>query len=131
MATGKLREDVTLIDVLIDGFEKNEMLGGFHDRVLPMTDEPAAVRRFASFVDEATRWKGPPLRSEDEQGRSLATWGDLEIRRAGRGLAVRVKAPRFDDWWQDASTWAGDPLRELYEWLSEESAPATLPSARG
>jgi hypothetical protein len=48
-------EDATLLDVLVDGFEKNESLRGFHWRVLPMNDEPAAVRKFASLADEACR----------------------------------------------------------------------------
>ena len=130
MATGKLCEDATLIDVLVDGFERNEVLRGFHDRVLPLPDEASAVRKFGSFVHEAVHWKGPPLRRDKDRRRRLAAWADLEIRQAGRGVTVRVKAPRFSDWWQDASTWAGDPLREIYEWLAEEAARAMPPDAR-
>lgn len=33
---------------------------------------------------------------------------------------VRIKAPRFDDWWHKPSTWAGDPLKQIYDWLEEE-----------
>jgi hypothetical protein len=35
---------------------------------------------------------------------------------------VRVKAPRFDDWWHQPSPWAGDPMKQLHEWLDEEFA---------
>lgn len=40
--------DATLLDVLIDGFEKNEVLRGFHGRLLPMPDEAAAVEKFTA-----------------------------------------------------------------------------------
>src|SRR5256885_1206644 len=53
MDKGRRREDVTLLDVLIDGFEKNEILDGFHWRDLPMPDEDAAVRKFASLSQQA------------------------------------------------------------------------------
>lgn len=115
-------EDASLIDVLIDGFEKNEMLGGSHTRVLPLTDEVGAARKFGAFVGEATSWRGPPLRVEERQERRLAAWPDFEIRQAGRGLMVRVKAPCFGAWWQQHSTWASDPLGELYTWLAEDRA---------
>jgi hypothetical protein len=76
-------------------------------RVLPLTDEAAAVRKFASLAEEACRWKGLPLRNEEHQGRRLLLWSDLEIRQAGRGVMVRVKAPRFDGWWHEPWPWAG------------------------
>ena len=75
------REAATLLDVLIDGFEKNEVFDGFHERELPMGDEVAAARKFAAFVQEGVQWKGPPVRSEDTSTRRLATWQDLEIGR--------------------------------------------------
>jgi len=58
----KPQQDVTLLDLLIDGFEKNEIMGGFHWRSLPMPDERSAVAKFVSLREEATRWKGAPLR---------------------------------------------------------------------
>jgi hypothetical protein len=114
------REGATLLDVLIDGFEKNEVLYGFHHRDLPMPDEPAAVKKFAALTDEATRWKGAPRRTEEHRGRRLSAWADLEIRQAGCGVMVRVRTPRFDDWWHESSTWAGSPMQELFEWLGED-----------
>jgi hypothetical protein len=36
------QEGATLLDVLIDGFEKNEIMDGFHWRDLPMPDEARA-----------------------------------------------------------------------------------------
>jgi hypothetical protein len=59
MATGKPRDPLSLLDVLIDGFEKNEIFEGFHWRQLPMPDEASARRTFAAFVDEAKRLEGP------------------------------------------------------------------------
>ena len=115
-------EDATLLDVLIDGFEKNEMLGGWHWRQLPVPDETAAAEKFASLVEEAQRWKGPPARVEDTSTRRLASWPDLEIRQAGRGLMVRARAPRFDDWWHDARTWQSDPMAAIFAWIAEERA---------
>jgi len=42
MAEGRTPDDATLLDVLIDGFEKNELIDGFHWRQLPMPNEHAA-----------------------------------------------------------------------------------------
>jgi hypothetical protein len=120
MADDRRPEDATLLDLLADGFEKNEVLHGFHWRVLPMIDEAAAARKFTSLSDEARRWKGPPLRDEEHRGRRLSAWSDLEVRQAGRGVMVRIQAPRFHDWWHKQLTWAGDPLQQIYEWLEEE-----------
>ena len=92
MARGKPREEISLLDVLIDGFEKNEILDGFHWRQLPMPDEGSACRRFAALVEEARRWKGTPAQVREEPGRGLAVWPDLEIRQAGRGILVRARA---------------------------------------
>jgi hypothetical protein len=113
-------EDATLLDVLIDGFEKNELIDGFHWRLLPMPDERAALRKFSSLTDEARRWKGPPSRVEETDGRRLAAWPDLEIRLAGRGLMVRARMPRFSDWWHERETWDGDPMGLLFDWIAEE-----------
>ncbi len=62
------------------------------------------------------------MRNEESQGRRLLAWSDLELRQAGRGVMVRVKAPRFDDWWHQPSPWAGDPMKQIHEWLDEEFA---------
>jgi hypothetical protein len=117
--------DATLLDVLIDGFEKNEVLRGFHGRLLPMPDEAAAVEKFTALTDEARRWKGAPLRSEEREGRRLSAWLDLEIRQAGRGVMVRARAPRFDCWWHDRSTWADDPMTAIFAWLDEDLVPSS------
>ena len=114
--------DATLLDVLIDGFEKNEMLHGFHMRTLPMPDETAAAHKFTELLVEGRRWKGDPLESESGPGRQLVRWSDLEIRQAGRAIMVRVKAPRFDSWWHEAVTWAGDPMQPIFDWIHDETS---------
>ncbi len=117
------RQDATLIDVLIDGFEKNEILGGFHLRYLPLADESDAIRKFRALVDEARRWKGVPTRQVVGDDRRLAAWPDLEIRQAARGVVVRVRAPRFESWWQESGTWAGDPMAAVHDWLAQDREP--------
>jgi hypothetical protein len=119
MREGKTQRDASLLDVLIDGFEKNEALDGFHWRNLPMPDEPEAVRKFAALAGEATRWMGQPARFEDAGPRRIAAWPDLEIRQIGRGIMVRARAPWFQ-WWHDHKTWEDDPLGPIYDWLNEE-----------
>jgi len=47
-------------------------------------------------------------------------WFDMEVRQAGRGIMVRVKAPRFDDWWGETATWAGDPMGPMYDWIGDD-----------
>ncbi len=101
MHEGTSRQAATLLDVLIDGFEKNEVLDGFHWRDLPMPGEPEATRKFAALSDEAWRWKGQPARYEDAGPRRIAAWPDLEIRQAGRGVMVLARAPWFSEWWHD------------------------------
>ena len=125
MAGKRQPADATLLDVLIDGFEKNEVLRGFHGRLLPMPDEASAVQKFTALTDEATRWKGAPVRSEEREGRRLSLWLDLEVRQAGRGVMVRARTPRFDDWWHERSTWADNPMSAIFAWLDED--PATSP----
>lgn len=114
------QEDATLLDVLIDGFEKNEVLDGFHWRNLPMPDEDAAIRKFQALLDEARRWKGEPARLEDEPPRRVAAWPELEIRQVGCGIMVRARAPWFAGWWHERQTWEGDPMGPIYDWLREE-----------
>jgi hypothetical protein len=114
------RGDATLLDVLVDGFEKNEVLGGWHWRTLPFQDEAAAVRTFGALRDEGIRWKGAPRRDLSGPARRLTAWPDLEIRQAGRGILVRARAPRFDSWWHRPETWDGDPLGPVYDWIEEE-----------
>jgi hypothetical protein len=129
MVHGKRQADVTLLDVLIDGFEKNEIFDGFHWRDLPMPDEEAAARKFESLVEEARRWKGPPAReqtqTQTQPSRRVAAWPDLEIWQAGRGIRVRALAPWFDGWWHERSTWQDDPMGPIWAWLDEERESRT------
>ena len=120
MTDGKRQDDASLLDVLIDGFEKNEVLRGFHWRDLPMPDEAAAARKFATLAEEARRWKGAPLRYEESEARRLAAWPDLEIRQTGRGIMLRIKAPCFGRWWHEPTTWAGNPMGPIFDWIEEE-----------
>ena len=113
-------DDATLLDILIDGFDKNDVLDGLHWRDLPMPDELSAIRKFTTLVDEARRWKGPPLEVLETAYRRMASWADLELRQAGRGILVRARAPRFYPWWSDLETWAGDPMAALREWIESE-----------
>jgi hypothetical protein len=120
MTKRRTPEDATLLDVLIDGFEKNELLEGFYWRQLPMPDERAAARKFDALTDEARRWKGPPTRVDEQPGRRLNAWPDLEIRLAGRGLLLRARMPQFNDWWSDERTWHGDPMTPAFDWIAED-----------
>jgi hypothetical protein len=117
------QEQATLLDVLIDGFEKNEILYGFHWRDLPMPDEASAALKFAAFVDEGRPWKGAPQHLVEDAPRRLARWTDLEIRQAGRGVMVRVRAPWLDEWWHDPRTWQGEPMGPIMDWLDEDRKP--------
>ncbi len=100
MTIAKRREDATLLDVLIDGFEKNEIFDGFHRRALPMPDEESASERFSAFVTEAEPWKGPrcalstsPLRGSLFGATSSSCRRDARSSCAS-GAAVRCMMPR-------------------------------------
>jgi hypothetical protein len=112
--------EASLLDVLVDGFEKNEILHGFHWRELPCPSPAIARQRFTTFRDEATRWKGPPDHVVDDGQRRKAVWPDLEIVQVGRGVQVRVRAPWFGNWWHDTLTWEGDPMAGVWAWWREE-----------
>jgi len=60
MTNRRQPEDATLLGLLIDGFEKNEMLGGFHMRTLPLRDEAAAARKFAELPRKDVVGRGNP-----------------------------------------------------------------------
>lgn len=109
-----------MLDVLVDAFEKNEVIDDHHWRDLPMPDEAAAIRKLGQLADEARRWKGEPRRDERVGPRRVVAWEDLEIRQIGRGVMVRVRAPWLSTWWHDRDTWAGDPIGPIHAWIAEE-----------
>ncbi len=113
------RQNVGLLELLIDGFEKNEVLEGFHWRTLPMPDEASARAKFDSLVTEGERWKGAARRREAAE-RRLAAWSGMEIRQSGRGILLRARATGFEKWWNDRAVWEGDPLAPIYAWLHDE-----------
>jgi death-on-curing protein len=115
--------DATLLAVLIDGFEKNEVWGGFHHRDLPMPDERSAIAMFVARAREATAWMGPCVQEQREGPRRLARWPDLEIRQAGRGVMVRAREAHFSDWWHASGTWKDDPMGLLRAWVDEDQTP--------
>jgi hypothetical protein len=112
----------TLLDILIDGFEKNEVLRGYHWRDLPLPNAGLAAAKFDVLLDEARRWKGEPSRHEVEEHRRRACWPDLEIRQAGRGIRVFVRAPRFESWWHEPKTWVDDPMGAMRVWVQAEES---------
>jgi hypothetical protein len=64
--------------------------------------------------------EGAPARAVEDVGRALAAWPDLEVRRAGRGIVVRARAPWFSEWWHDRETWNGDPMDPVHAWIAED-----------
>src|SRR5262245_260322 len=88
--TTQTNDDLTLMDVLIDGFEKNESLGGTYWRQIPMTDEGAAARKFQALVGEMARWKGEPTSVVETGKRRIARWDGIDIRQTGIAILVRV-----------------------------------------
>lgn len=131
MIEAKRPEDATLLDVLIDGFEKNEMLEGFHERVLPLRDEQMARARFIAFSEEVLRWKGHPIRRAEQAGWQLTAWADLELLQAGRAIAIRIRAPRFSAWWHEPDTWRGEAMQRLFEAWEQADAAAGSPGQAG
>ncbi len=113
-------EDTSLLTVLMDGFEKNESMGGRFWRQLPLKDAGLASRKYLEFRDELMRWKGPPKLEDSGVGFQRADWGDIRMKQAGRGVMIWVRAAGVSSWWHRRETWAGDPMAEAWEW---DSAP--------
>src|SRR5262245_31409227 len=61
-------DDVTLIGLLLDGFEKNESIRGWHWRELPAPDEATAVTRFQAAPERESR-RAQPVRSDEPSGK--------------------------------------------------------------
>lgn len=111
-------EDSTLLDILIDGFEKNEVLGGMHLRRLPLPSAEAGRAVFDRFVAEASTWQGAPTDVRDEGHRAVVRWPDLEIWWAGRGIHIRARSS-VRHWWHALSTWADDPTEAVWAFRDE------------
>ena len=95
---------------------KNECFGGWFTRQLPLADAPAAARKYREFRAELVRWKGPPRAEDESPDWQRADWGDIRIKRAGRGVMIWVRSAGVADWWHRSETWAGDPLAEAWDW---------------
>src|SRR5687767_6210738 len=85
-------DKVTLIDLLLDGFEKNESIDNWYWRQLPAPDEATAIRKFDEFAAEGRRWKGEPLETVEDPDRRALVWADFQIRQKGRGVIVAGKS---------------------------------------
>jgi hypothetical protein len=122
-------DDVTLIDLLVNGFEKNESIGGWHWRQLPAPDAATAIRKFEEFAAEGRRWKGKPLESVSDHDRRALVWSDLQIRQKGRGVLVAGKSENVASLWHEDDTWDGDPMGDVFDWFSESASvrPASRP----
>ena len=112
-------QDTSLLTVIADAFEKNELMKGWFWRQLPLPDAAWAERKYEEFLEEITRWKGPPLLAERTSSRRRAAWGDIRIQQVGRGVMVWLRDGRVRDWWHDAATWAGDPMSAAWDWEGE------------
>jgi hypothetical protein len=111
--------DVTLIDLLMNGFEKNESIGNWFWRQLPAPDDATAIRKFEEFAAEGRRWKGEPLESvSDSDGRAIV-WSDLQVRQKGRGVIVAGRSETIAQVWYANSSWNEDPMGEVFDWFSE------------
>ena len=117
---GTSQERAMLLDTLVDGFERNEALGGFRHRDLPMPNENAAIRKLRSLMEEASRWKGPPARLQEDGAHRIIAWPGLELRRVGRGIVVLARPPWFSAWWHARETWQGNPMGPIHVWLEEK-----------
>jgi hypothetical protein len=91
-------DNVTLIDLLMNGFEKNESIGSWFWRQLPAPDDATAIRKFDEFAAEGCRWKGEPLESvsdSDRRGRLERSADPPERSRCARGWQIREHRRRL------------------------------------
>jgi hypothetical protein len=112
-------DDVTLIDLLMNGFEKNECFDDWFWRQLPAPDDATAIRKFEEFAAEGRRWKGEPLETVSESDGRAIVWSDLQVRQKGRGVLVAGKSGNIASLWYADSTWNGDPMGDVFGWFSE------------
>jgi hypothetical protein len=99
-----------------DGFEKNETLGGWFWRQLPLPDAATASRKYDELHAELLRWKGPAIEDQRSDLRRRAAWPDVRIQQAGRGIMIWVRDGRFGDWWHERETWSDDPMAGVRAW---------------
>ena len=74
-----------------------------------MPDETSAIRKFRELTEEATRWKGQPVRVAHEAGR-----------RFPHGPPSRYAASDEESW-LGLPRWEGDPFGPIFAWIDEES----------
>ena len=112
-------EDLTLLAVLSQCFEVDEMIDGYHLRTAPFGSETVAVARFAQWKSEIEHWLGP-REGEDAGGDGedwqRAWWPDLRMKRTGRGIAFWVRSARVERWWHDTELWEDPGLDGLWQW---------------
>lgn len=109
-------EETSLLGMLADCFEKNELIEGWFRRELPLADPPAAGRKYREFREELVRWKGRPQAEDAGPGWQRADWGDIRMKQAGRGIMVWLRSAGVSQWWHESRIWAGDPLADAWEW---------------
>jgi hypothetical protein len=109
-------EDMSLLGVLMDCFEKNEIWDGWFLRRLPLADATTAARKYREFRDELVRWKGAPRAEETGETWRRSDWGDIRVKQAGRGIMIWARSDGVSDWWHESESWQGDPLAEAWHW---------------
>lgn len=107
--------DISLLQAIAFCFEKQEIFDGWAQRLCPFPTEQDASVTFTVWIEELTRWKGPPLSDAMHTSRRAA-WPDLRIKLAGRGIGVWIKVGSVHRWWSAPATWEGDPCAEVYDW---------------
>jgi hypothetical protein len=128
LTTDRHASDITLLDGLIDGFEKNETMYGFHWRQLPMPDQAHASARFygGTVLEGATGTVHPRGGEADGQRHGITRRGLTSTFRARTGqVAPNRKSPANSGFFRRASKSCFTHATALHEADGSRGRPIT------
>lgn len=110
----------SLLTALVDGFEQNEIVDGWHPRTCPFASDDAARVAFRLWAMEITRWLGEGRAIGD---RAVEWPKQLRMKRDGPCVGIWIRADfDFRERWHSRAMWQGGRCDGAMEW--EDELPA-------
>lgn len=115
---------ISLLQAVAFWFEKNEVVAGWSQRIVPMETEDEARETFANWVQELSRWKGTTATEVRESGQR-AQWSDIRIKQQGRGVGLWIRYGQITEIWAEVEQdWDDDACAHVYRWEWDSTTSA-------
>ena len=106
---------ITLVQAIAFCCEKNEVLEGWGHRFCPFESEQTARTTFDGWVQELTRWKGPPVSIEEIGETRRAVWSDIRLKQRSLGIGIWVTVGDVWKIWS-SDIWKRHPCDDVVTW---------------